>query len=243
MGRSIVKAVDLGREYKSKTETVSALKDVNLDVETGEYLSILGKSGSGKTTLLNLIGGLDTPTKGTVLVEDEDLFSLNSVQRARLRCLKIGYIFQTFNLIPFLPASDNVALPMVFAGIKASERKKRALELLELVGLGERAQHRPSQLSGGEQQRVAIARALANDPAIILADEPTGNLDLKTGLGIVQLLYRLRTERRATVICATHDLKMIEVSDRIAWLLGGRLERMERQQSVTLRAEELEKAD
>jgi len=243
LGRSIVKAVDLGREYKSKTETVSALKDVNLDVETGEYLSILGKSGSGKTTLLNLIGGLDTPTKGTVLVEDEDLFSLNSVQRARLRCLKIGYIFQTFNLIPFLPASDNVALPMVFAGIKASERKKRALELLELVGLGERAQHRPSQLSGGEQQRVAIARALANDPAIILADEPTGNLDLKTGLGIVQLLYRLRTERRATVICATHDLKMIEVSDRIAWLLGGRLERMERQQSVTLRAEELEKAD
>ena len=243
MGRSIVKAVDLGREYKSKTETVSALKDVNLDVETGEYLSILGKSGSGKTTLLNLIGGLDTPTKGTVFVEDEDLFSLSSVQRARLRCLKIGYIFQTFNLIPFLPASDNVALPMVFAGIKATDRKKKALELLELVGLGARAQHKPSQLSGGEQQRVAIARALANDPAIILADEPTGNLDLKTGLEIVQLLYRLRTEKRTTVICATHDLKMIEVSDRIAWLLDGRLERMERQQSVTLRAEELERAD
>jgi len=243
LGRSIVKAVDLGREYKSKTETVSALKDVNLDVETGEYLSILGKSGSGKTTLLNLIGGLDTPTKGTVFVEDEDLFSLSSVQRARLRCLKIGYIFQTFNLIPFLPASDNVALPMVFAGIKATDRKKKALELLELVGLGARAQHKPSQLSGGEQQRVAIARALANDPAIILADEPTGNLDLKTGLEIVQLLYRLRTEKRTTVICATHDLKMIEVSDRIAWLLDGRLERMERQQSVTLRAEELERAD
>lgn len=209
----------------------------------GEYLSILGPSGSGKTTLLNLIGGLDTPSQGAVLIEGENISSLNSADRARLRCIKIGYIFQTFNLIPFLNAVDNIALPMVFAGIKASERRGKAIELLQTVGLGERAQHKPTQLSGGEQQRVAIARALANNPRIILADEPTGNLDLRTGLEIVRLLYRLRTEQKTTVICATHDLKMIEVSDRIAWIQGGTLERIEKQRGVTLRANELARED
>jgi len=242
LGRTIVEARNLSRDYRSKTEVVSALRDVSLNVEAGEYLSIMGASGSGKTTLLNLFGGLDTPTSGTILVEDKDLFSMTSAQRAQLRCLKIGYIFQTFNLIPFLPAVDNVGLPMIFAGLSAADRKKKALDLLELVGLSQRAQHKPTQLSGGEQQRVAIARALANDPIIILADEPTGNLDLKTGLEIVRLMYRLRTERRTTVICATHDLKMIEVSDRIMWLQDGRVERTERQQSVTLKAVELKKA-
>jgi putative ABC transport system ATP-binding protein len=160
-------------------------------------------------------------------------------EKAWLRAHKIGYIFQTFNLIPVLTALDNVALPMVFTGKRKDERVKKAEELLKTVGLGDRLYHRPTELSGGQQQRVAIARALANDPSIVLADEPTGNLDLNTGFAIVNLLYRLKVEKNTTVICATHDLKMIDVSDRIAWIRDGMIERIEKRQSVALTSEDL----
>ena len=156
-----------------------------------------------------------------------------------MRSRKIGYIFQTFNLIPVLSALDNVALPMIFTGMTLEERTKKATELLNLVGLGDRLAHRPTQLSGGQQQRTAIARALANDPTIILADEPTGNLDLATGFSIVQLLYRLKVEKSTTVICATHDLKMIDVSDRVLFLRDGLIESSEKRRSLTLTAKEL----
>lgn len=223
-----------------KNDRVEALRGISLQIRRGQYVSILGPSGSGKTTLLNLIGGLDTPTHGTVIIDDEDIFKMSPTERTLMRCQKIGYIFQMFNLIPFLSAIDNVALSMVFAGTSKKERLQRAKELLQLVGLGDRLHHKPTELSGGQQQRVAIARALANSPSIILADEPTGNLDLATGLAVVQLLYRLKTEMGATVICATHDLKMIEVSDRIAWLEDGAVQRIEDRQGVMITAADLQ---
>ncbi|MCS7364972.1 MAG: ABC transporter ATP-binding protein [archaeon GB-1867-035] len=222
-----------------KNWTVKALRGINLEVFEGEYLSIMGPSGSGKTTLFNMIGGLDKPTKGEVYVNGRNLAEMSPKELADFRCFKIGYIFQTFNLIPFLTALDNVSLPMLFAGLTREERVKRAKMLLEKVGLADRIYHKPDQLSGGQQQRVAIARALANNPSIILADEPTGNLDLETGLKIVTLLKNVSDERNVTVICATHDLKMLGVSDRIAWLRDGVIERIEPRRSVKLVFEEL----
>jgi len=236
----VVVAEDLHKYYQLRGEVVKALRGVNLKVKYGEYISILGPSGSGKTTLFNMIGGLDKPTQGRVILDGRDLASLNPRQLAWVRCHRIGYIFQTFNLIPVLTALDNVMVPMIFAGMPRREREEKAKKLLERVGLGERLYHRPTELSGGQQQRVAIARALANDPAIILADEPTGNLDLQTGLRIVQLLKELNVERGVTVISATHDLKMIDVSDRIVWIRDGAVERVEERAAIELGAEELE---
>ncbi|MCD6509678.1 MAG: ABC transporter ATP-binding protein [Thermoprotei archaeon] len=235
----VVKAVDLHKYYFLKGETVKALRGINLEVFRGEYVSILGPSGSGKTTLFNMIGGLDKPTKGLVYIEGYELSKLSSAQLAWIRCHRIGYIFQTFNLIPIMTALDNVALPMIFAGLPRKERIEKAKHLLERVGLGDRLYHRPDELSGGQQQRVAIARALANDPAIILADEPTGNLDLNTGLKIIHLLKGLNEERNVTVITATHDLKMIDVSDRIVWIRDGQIEHVEKRMAVELTEEEL----
>jgi len=212
-----VKVVDVHKIYRLRGEEVHALRGINLEVPHGEYLSVMGPSGSGKTTLFNMVGGIDKPTKGNVFIDGVDLSKIPSKSMAWLRCRKIGYIFQTFNLIPVLTARENVALPMIFLGVSRAEREKRAAELLESVGLGDRLDHRPTELSGGQQQRVAIARALANDPAIILADEPTGNLDLNTGFAIVQLLYRLKAERGTTIIC------------------------IERRRALTLTAEEFEK--
>ena len=196
----LILAQDLHKDYILKGEVVHALRGIDLEVERGEYLSIMGPSGSGKTTLFNLIGGIDRPTKGKIIIDGVDLSTMSPKELAWLRSRKIGYIFQTFNLIPVLSALENVMLPMTFAGVEREERMRRAKELLELVGLGDRLHHKPAELSGGQQQRVAIARALANDPAIILADEPTGNLDLDTGFSIVQLLYRLKVERGTTII-------------------------------------------
>ena len=235
----VVEVKDLKKEYRLRGEVVQALKGISMSVSRGEYISLMGPSGSGKTTLFNMIGGLDRPSGGTVLIDNIDLSKMNNKSLAWLRSRKIGYIFQTYNLIPVLSALDNVALPMIFTGMSKADRDAKATKLLQLVGLGERLTHRPTELSGGQQQRVAIARALANDPAIILADEPTGNLDLSTGLAIVQLLYRLKTEREATVICATHDLKMVDVSDRLAWLRDGLIERIEERTTVTIRADDL----
>ena len=175
-----------------------------------------------------MIGGLDRPTRGRVYIDGVDISQLDAYELAWLRCRKIGYIFQTFNLIPVLTAEENVSLPTVFAGVPRDEGLERADKLLTSVGLGERLRHRPTELSAGQQQRVAIARAMANDPAIILADEPTGNLDLNTGMEIIDLLHGLNRTRGMTLIAATHDLKMIKASDRIVWMRDGQIEKIER---------------
>ncbi|RLE99774.1 MAG: ABC transporter ATP-binding protein [Thermoprotei archaeon] len=217
---------------------VKALDGVNLKIRRGEYVSIMGPSGAGKTTLFNMIGGLDRPTRGKVYIDEVDISKLDAYELAWLRARKIGYIFQTFNLIPVLTALENVMLPMIFAGVRREERIRKARELLERVGLGDRLYHRPPELSGGQQQRVAIARALANDPAIVLADEPTGNLDQQTGLEIINLLRQLNKERGVTIVTATHDLKMIDVSDRIIYLRDGKVERIETRAEIAVEAEE-----
>ncbi len=218
--------------------TVKALEGVDLRIKRGEYVSIMGPSGSGKTTLFNMVGGIDRPTRGRVYIDGVDIAKLDAYELAWLRCRKIGYIFQTFNLIPVLTAIENVMLPMIFAGVEREERMRRAKEILETVGLGERLDHKPAELSGGQQQRVAIARALANNPVIVLADEPTGNLDLQTGLEIITLLRELNKEKGVTVIAATHDLKMIDVSDRIVYLRDGRIDRYETRAEVYVRVSE-----
>ncbi|RLG68834.1 ABC transporter ATP-binding protein [archaeon] len=229
-----VETEDLAKYYKMGSVIVKALDGISIKIIRGEYLSVMGPSGSGKTTLFNMIGGLDRPTRGTVYIDEVNIANLDAYELAWLRCRKIGYIFQTFNLIPVLTAFENVELPMIFAGVDQDERKRRAVEILTRVGLGDRLDHKPAELSGGQQQRVAIARALANNPVIILADEPTGNLDLHTGLDIINLLRSLNTERGVTIITATHDLKMIDVSDRIFWIRDGKIDRIETRAQVAI---------
>jgi len=181
-----------------------------------------------------MIGALDKPTSGKVYIDEVDVAQLDAYELAWLRCRKIGYIFQTFNLIPVMTALENVTLPMIFAGLSTDESIDKAVDLLETVGLGDRVQHRPLELSGGQQQRVAVARALANDPAIVLADEPTGNLDRQTGREIIELLRRLNTEKEVTIISATHDLKMLDVSDRIVWVEDGKIAKIQRREDLDL---------
>jgi putative ABC transport system ATP-binding protein len=222
-----VETLNLTKYYHLGGTIIKAVEDVSIQIRKGEYLSLMGPSGSGKTTLFKLIGGLDKPTKGQVFIENIDISKLDAYELAWLRCKKIGYIFQTFNLIPILTAIENVSLPMIFAGVPKQERTKRARELLEKVGLLERINHKPLELSGGQQQRVAIARALANNPSVILADEPTGNLDLNTGLNITHLLKKINKDDNVTIFCATHDYKILEVSDRIIWIRDGKIEKVE----------------
>jgi len=179
--QNIVRTRDVTKVYKMGKVEVHALRGVSLEIRAGEYISIMGPSGSGKTTLFNMVGGLDKPTSGKVYIEEVDVAQLDAYELAWLRCRKIGYIFQTFNIIPVMTALENVTLPMVFAGMTTDEARDKGVGLLERVGLGDRLHHKPFELSGGQQQRVAIARAMANDPSLILADEPTGNLDIKTG--------------------------------------------------------------
>jgi putative ABC transport system ATP-binding protein len=230
----IARAKDVTRKYQLGSETVWALKGVTLDIHQGEYLSIMGPSGSGKSTFFNMLGALDIPTTGTIEFMGHDLFALPEAQQAWIRCNKIGYIFQTYNLVDVMTAMENVALPMILRNEPDEQAFARAKRVLERVGLGHRLDHRPDQLSGGQRQRVAIARALANDPAVILADEPTGNLDSSTGAEIIALLRELQREQNTTVITATHDTKMLEISDRIAWIRDGRLERLEARADVDI---------
>ena len=215
------------KRYEMGDVTVEALRGINMEIRRGEYISIVGPSGSGKSTLFNMVGGLDKPTEGRVYVDEVDIAQLDAYELAWLRCRKIGYIFQSFNLISVMTALENVTLPMVFAGSTMDDAIEKGMELLDMVGLGERYQHKPAELSGGQQQRVAIARAFANDPSILLADEPTGNLDTQTGLEIIDLLRKLNEEKRSTVVTATHDLKMLDVSDRIFHVRDGRLAKIE----------------
>jgi putative ABC transport system ATP-binding protein len=227
-GDTLITVSDVSKVFKLRDEKVYALKDVNVEIFRGEYLSIMGPSGSGKSTLFNIIGALDRPSGGSVRIGPLDLTKLTSRQLAYVRCNYIGYIFQAYNLIASLTAVKNVALPAVFQGKTPDEADAKATEVLEAVGLGHRLDHRPDELSGGQQQRVAIARALVNDPTIILADEPTANLDLKTGSDIIALLSQLCKERGVTVITATHDHKMLVNSDRVLWIKQGQVEKVER---------------
>jgi putative ABC transport system ATP-binding protein len=228
----IVRTKDLEKVFTMGDTSLKALDGVALDIRRGEYISIMGPSGSGKSTLFNMIGGLDKPTKGTVFIDEVDMAQLDAAELAWLRCRKIGYIFQTFNLIPVMTALENVTLPMIFAGVSGEDALEKGMKLLTMVGLGERYHHKPTELSGGQQQRVAIARAFANDPAIILADEPTGNLDLRTGKEIITLLKEMNLDRNVTIITATHDLKMIDVSDRVVWIRDGKIERVEHRSDI-----------
>jgi putative ABC transport system ATP-binding protein len=209
------------KEYTLGKTVVRALRGLDLDVRRGEIVAIMGPSGSGKSTLMHLLGALDRPTAGSAWIESEDLAALKESDLAALRGRRIGFVFQTFNLISTLSAQRNVELPMVFQRTRRSERSARARALLERVGLGDRAKHKPSELSGGERQRVAIARALANQPDIILADEPTGNLDTETGSTILGLLQSLSRDDGKTVIIVTHDPEVGEIADRIVRLRDG----------------------
>ena len=231
---NIVRVSGVTKNFRLGKVEVQALKGVDLEIPTGYYISIMGPSGSGKSTLFNMIGGLDKPTTGKVFIDEVDIAQLDAYELAWLRCRKIGYIFQTFNIIQVMTALENVTLPMVFGGMNNDEAVEKGMQLLDLVGLGERFSHKPFELSGGQQQRVAIARALANDPAIILADEPTGNLDLKTGEEIITLLKSLSKERKVTVISATHDIKMLNVSDQVVWIRDGRIDKIENRDELEI---------
>jgi putative ABC transport system ATP-binding protein len=222
----IIRAENVKKHYWLGGERVEALRGVSLEIYRGEFIAIMGPSGSGKSTFFNQIGALDVPTEGKVYFEGESVFDLSESKQAWFRCNRIGYIFQTYNLIAVMSAIQNVMLPMVFQGTPKPEARRRAQEILDRVGLGERADHKPFELSGGQQQRVAIARALANMPSVVLADEPTGNLDTKTGQEIIKLLKNLQREVGLTIICATHDTKMINSSDRVCWLRDGQLDKV-----------------
>jgi putative ABC transport system ATP-binding protein len=224
MTSTIVETINLHKTYMSGGRPLEVLKGVDLKVEKGEFMAIMGPSGSGKSTLLNMIGALDRPTSGEVHINGININKLNDNQVADLRNREIGFIFQFFNLIPRMDAQGNVELPMAIAGVARGERHKRAKKLLDLVGLGDRADHKPSQLSGGEQQRVAIARALANNPNILLADELTGNLDSKTGAEIMHLLRNLNEEEGKTFILITHDPAVGQQTDRLISFKDGIIE-------------------
>lgn len=207
-------------------ESIDALSSISLSIPEGSYTAIMGPSGSGKSTLMNLVGCLDRPTEGIVRVNGNDVSALSERKRTALRGQTVGFVFQTFNLMPRLSALENVALPLVFRGVSRRKRRERAGELLFRVGLGERTDHRPNQLSGGQRQRVAIARALVADPTIILADEPTGNLDTDTGDGVLELFGELHKEGR-TVVMVTHEREVAEHAERIVHVLDGELEGIE----------------
>ena len=224
--RTVVRTQQVTKVYQMGDVEIHALRGIDLEIYAGEYLSIMGPSGSGKSTFFNMVGGLDKPTAGKVYIDEVDVAQLDAYELAWLRCRKIGYIFQSFNLIPVMTALENVTLPMVFAGLTSDESRDKGMELLKKVGLGNRHSHKPYELSGGQQQRVAVARALANDPAVVLADEPTGNLDLKTGTEIIELLRSMNEDSGVTVISATHDHKMLSVSDRVVWIKDGQKERI-----------------
>ncbi|MGC9345287.1 MAG: ABC transporter ATP-binding protein [Candidatus Bathyarchaeales archaeon] len=219
--KTLLEVHDVKKSYRMGKVLVPALRGVSFDVETGEFLSIFGPSGSGKSTLLHLMGGLDRPDEGEIIVDGSNILKLNDDKLAELRLTKIGFVFQFFNLLPRLTALKNVELPLTIAGVPEKESLKRAKEMLKLVGLEDRMNHRPSELSGGEQQRVAIARALISNPKIVLADEPTGNLDTKTGWEIVQLMKKLNKEKRQTFVVVTHDPHIAEAANRIVHLKDG----------------------
>ncbi len=204
----ILEANNVTREYRMKAETVCALSDITVKIQRGEFVAILGTSGCGKSTLLNLFGGLDRPSTGEILFDGQSLAPLSAWEMSRYRLRRVGMIFQSFNLVPTMTARENVSLALAFAGLSKGDRRKRSSELLERVGLTQRADHRPSELSGGEQQRVAIARAIANEPQVLLADEPTGNLDSNRAAEVISLLDDMRKRDGKTIVMVTHDREL-----------------------------------
>ena len=230
----VVKTEDVVKEYRMGSNVLRALDGINIEIQRGEYISLMGPSGSGKSTLFNMIGALDRPTEGQVYIDGQNMSNLSQRQIAAFRCHRVGYIFQSYNLLNVRTAHGNVTLPMIFAGIPDKDRNRKAEELLDKVGLCDRMYHLPDELSGGQRQRVAIARALANDPSIILADEPTANLDTITGREIIDLIKQLNTEDGVTVISATHDLKMLDVSDRIVDIRDGLVERIRNRDEIEI---------
>ena len=219
--KSIIKVKDVWKTYDLGENKVHALRGLDVDIKQGEFVAIMGPSGSGKSTAMNMIGCLDTPTKGKIFLDGKDISHLGESELAQIRGKKIGFIFQKFNLINTLTAKENIMLPLMFQGVSLEVRKKRAEDLLKMVGLEERMNHKPNELSGGQQQRVAIARALAVEPDVILADEPTGNLDTKTGENVMDFLKKLHKEKNTTIVLVTHDEEVGNHADRLEFLKDG----------------------
>jgi putative ABC transport system ATP-binding protein len=213
----------VSKQFQHRGKTVAALADVTLEIDRGDFVAIIGPSGSGKSTFLHLVGGMLSPTEGKVRIENDSLYDLTSDQRSALRQKKIGFVFQTFNLVPYLTALENVQVPLVLAGLAEDEQRRRAESLLGRLGLSDRLDHKPRELSVGQQQRVALARMLANDPAVILADEPTGNLDPETAEGIMEFLGELNGEGR-TIVMVTHDLRLAGRAKRALRLVNGSIQ-------------------
>lgn len=227
MTKAIISLQNVWKIYKMGEVNVPALRGIDLEIKKGELLAIAGPSGSGKSTMMNLVGCLDSPTKGTILLDNRDVTEFRESELAQIRGKKIGFVFQQFNLIPTLTALENVMLPMAFQNTDDSSAEKRARELLSLVGLGDRVRHLPTQLSGGEMQRVSIARALAVDPEVILADEPTGNLDSKTGKFIMDFLGKIHGDDSKTIIMVTHDINLAKCAEKVVYIRDGRVEKTE----------------
>jgi len=230
----IIRTIGLEKVYRMGEVLTPALRGIDVELYRGEFICVMGPSGSGKSTFFNMVGGLDSPTAGRVFIDEVDVAQLSAVELAFLRCRKIGYIFQTYNLVQYMTCLENVTLPMAFAGVTGDEARQRGMGLLKLVGLADRWFHKPIEMSGGQQQRTAIARSMANNPSVLLCDEPTGNLDLKTGAGIHDCLMRLNTERGVTIICATHDHRLISMAARIMWIRDGMIERLAERSEVTV---------
>lgn len=227
----MIEVSNLSKSYWTGNIEVIALRDVSFRIERGEYISIMGPSGSGKSTLMNILGCIDTPTSGSYKLDGQEVSSLDDDELASIRNQKVGFVFQTFNLLPRLTALANVELPLIYSGLTRTERKEKAMAVLERVGLAERATHRPTELSGGQSQRVAIARALINNPSIILADEPTGNLDRATGGDIINLFQRLNSEFEVTLVIVTHDQEVGRSAKRLIQLVDGRIVKDERMET------------
>ena len=236
----IIRTLRLAKRYGEGEAATHALRGVDSIIYRGEFISVMGPSGSGKSTYFNMIGALDGPTEGRILIDEVDVAQLSAVELAFLRCQKIGYIFQSYNLIRYMTALENITVPMAFAGVSPEDARRRGMDLLDLVGLSDRWQHKPIEMSGGQQQRVAIARSMCNLPKILLADEPTANLDFKTGQDVLDILVRINKERGVTIVCSTHDHRLLSLCDRIMWVRDGTIERVEDASNIKITAGSIE---